>query len=284
MTNIEMATPSYFAVLGVPIVRGRPFDNFDRLDSERVAIVSAEVAATYWPGQDPIGKTLGYRAVRHRVVGVAGNTRYRELIRSWPTVYFPVRQNPFSAERQLHPLLSLNVLAIRTRVSPESLVSSIRSVVRSLDPEMPLDRAAMMDDLLDLELRTPRFHAVFTSSFSLIALLLAAAGVYSVFAAFVAQRLPELGIRSALGATPARLRALVLNRSGILILMGIGAGGIGAFFLSRLLGAFLYGVAPFDVPTLLGATALLAMVSLAATALPAGRAARVDALTLLKQE
>jgi ABC-type antimicrobial peptide transport system permease subunit len=149
---------------------------------------------------------------------------------------------------------------------------------------MPLDRAAMMDDLLDLELRTPRFHAVFTSSFSLIALLLAAAGVYSVFAAFVAQRLPELGIRSALGATPARLRALVLNRSGILILMGIGAGGIGAFFLSRLLGAFLYGVAPFDVPTLLGATALLAMVSLAATALPAGRAARVDALTLLKQE
>jgi hypothetical protein len=284
MTNIEMATPSYFAVLGVPIVRGRPFDNFDRLDSERVAIVSAEVAATYWPGQDPIGKTLGYRAVRHRVVGVAGNTRYRELTRSWPTVYFPIHQNPFSAERKLHPLLSLNVLAVRTRLSPESLVSSIRSVVRSLDPELPLDRIAMMDDLLDLELRTPRLHAVFTSSFSLIALLLAAAGVYSVFAAFVAQRLPELGIRSALGATPARLRSLVLNRSRNLVLTGIVVGGIAAWWLSRFLGGFLYGVAPFDVPTFLGTTVLLAVASLAATAVPARRAARVDPLTLLKQE
>jgi predicted permease len=284
LTNIDMATPSYFAVLGIPIVRGRPFDRFDRLDSERVAIVSADVAATYWPGRDPIGKMVGSGELRHRVVGVAGNTRYRELTRSWPTVYFPIHQNPFSAERKLHPLLSLNVLAVRTRVSPESLVSSIRSVVRSLDPELPLDRVARMDDLLDLELRTPKLHAVFTSSFSLIALLLAAAGVYSVFAAFVAQRLPELGIRSALGATPSRLRALVLNRSGNLILTGIAAGGIAAWWLSRFLAGFLYGVAPFDVPTLLGATALLAVVSLAATAVPARRAARVDPLTLLKQE
>ena len=284
LTNIEMATPSYFAVLGIPIVRGRPFDRFDRLDSERVAIVSAEVAATYWPGQDPIGKTVGSGERRHRVVGVAGNTRYRELTRSWPTVYFPIHQNPFSTERRLHPLLGLNVLAVRTRVSPESLVSSIRSVVRSLDPELPLDRVAMMDELLDRELRTPRLHAVFTSSFSLIGLLLAAAGVYSVFAAFVAQRLPELGIRSALGATPGRLRALVLNRSGHLILMGIAAGGIAAWWLSRLLGGFLYGVAPFDVPTLLGATALLSVASFAATAIPAHRAARVDPLTLLKHE
>jgi len=149
---------------------------------------------------------------------------------------------------------------------------------------MPLDRAAMMDDLLDLELRTPRFHAVFTSSFSLIALLLAAAGVYSVFAAFVAQRLPELGIRSALGATPARLRSLVLNRSWNLVLTGIGVGGFAAWWLSRFLSGFLYGVAPFDVPTFLGTTVLLAVASLAATAVPARRAARVDPLSLLKQE
>ncbi|HLE69813.1 MAG TPA: ABC transporter permease [Vicinamibacteria bacterium] len=284
MTNIEMVTPSYFAVLGIPIVQGRPFDRFDRLDSERVAIVSAEVAATYWPGQDPIGKMVGYEELRHRVVGVAGNTRYRELTRSWPTVYFPIHQNPFSAERKLHPLLSLNVLAVRTRLSPESLVSSIRSAVRSLDPELPLDRIAMMDDLLDLELRTPRFHAVFTSSFSFVALLLAAAGVYSVFAAFVAQRLPELGIRSALGATPARLRSLVLNRSRNLVLTGIVVGGIAAWWLSRFLGGFLYGVSPFDVPTFLETTALLAVASLAATVVPARRAARVDPLSLLKQE
>ena len=284
LTNIEMATPSYFAVLGIPIVRGRPFDNFDRLDSERVAIVSEEVAARYWPAQDPLGKTVGSGERRHRVVGIAGNTRYRELIRAWPTVYFPIHQNPFSAERQLHPLLSLNVLAVRTRLSPEGLVSSIRDVVRTLDPDLPLDRVAMMGDLLDLELRTPRFHAVFTSSFSLIALLLAAAGVYSVFAAYVAQRLPELGVRSALGATPGRLRALVLNRSCKLILMGIVAGGLGAFGLSRFLGGFLYGVGPFDVSTLLGAVGLLATASLVATAVPAGRAARVDPLALLKHE
>ncbi len=284
MTNIEMATPSYFAVLGIPIVRGRPFDRFDRLDSERVAIVSAEVAATYWTGQDPIGKTVGSGELRHRVVGVAGNTRYRELTQSWPTVYFPIHQNPFSAEQKLHPLLGLNVLAVRTRLPPESLVSPIRSVVRSLDPELPLDRLAMMDDLLDRELRTPRLHAVFTSSFSLIALLLAAAGVYSVFAAFVAQRLPELGIRSALGATPARLSSLVLNRSRNLVLAGVVVGGIAAWWLSRFLGSFLYGVASFDIATLVGTTTLLALVSLLATAIPAQRAARVDPLTLLKHE
>lgn len=284
MSAIEMVAPNYFAVLGIPIIRGRAFSPFDRLESERVAIVSEEVAAKYWPGQDPIGKTLGYRELRHRVVGVAGNTRYRELTRPWQTVYYPIRQNPFSSEGKLHPLLNQNFLAVRTRLPADSLVGAIRGAVRSVDEEIPLDRIAMMGDLLDVELRAPRFHAVATSSFSLIALLLAAAGVYSVFAAFVAQRLPELGVRSALGATPARLRALVLNRSRDLIVMGVVAGGIGAFFLSRFLGAFLYGVAPFDAPTLIGATALLATVSLTATAVPAQRAARVDPLSVLKHE
>ncbi len=284
LTNIEMATPSYFAVLGIPIVRGRAFDRFDRLDSERVAIVSAEVAASYWPGQDPIGKTVGSGELRHRVVGVAGNTRYRELTRSWPTVYFPIQQNPFSIERKLHPLLGLNVLAVRTPLVPESLVRPIQGVARSLDPELPLDRIATMDHLLDLELKTPRLNAILTSSFSLIALLLAAAGVYSVFAAFVAQRLPELGIRSALGATPARLRSLVLNRSRNLVLAGVVIGGLGAFFLSRLLESFLYGVEPFDIPTFTGAIAVLAMTGVAATAIPAWRAARVDPISVLKHE
>jgi len=284
MTNVEMSAPNYFAVLGIPIVRGRAFSLFDRLETERVAIVSAEVAATYWPGQDPIGKFLGYRQIQHRVVGVAGNTRYRELTRSWPTVYFPVRQNPFSPERKLHEALTPRVIAIRTLLPPEGLAGSIRSAIRSLDEEIPLDRIAMMEGLLDVELRAPRLHAVAASSFSLIALLLSAAGVFSVFAAFVAQRLPELGIRSALGATPDRLRALVFNRSGYLILTGIVAGGIGAFCLSRFLGGFLYGVASFDVPTFFGATVLLAIVSLAATAVPARRAAHVDPLSLLKQE
>jgi predicted permease len=281
MTNIEMVMPSYFSVLGIPILQGRGFDNFDRLDSERVAIVSAEVAESYWPGQDPIGKTVGGGEVWHRVVGVAGNTRYRELTRSWPTVYYPIRQNPFGA-RQLHPLLSPRSLAVRTRLPPERLANSIRSVVRSLDSELPVDRIATMGELLDVELRAPRFHVAFASSFSLIALLLAAAGVYSVFAAFVAQRLPELGIRSALGATPARLRALVLHRSFHLILAGMAAGSLGAFGVSRFLGGFVYGVAPFDVPTLLGAISLLAAASLGASYVPARRAGRVDPLALLK--
>jgi predicted permease len=284
MTNIENVDPSYFAVLGIPIVRGRPFDASDRLDSERVAIVSAEVAETYWPGQDPIGKTLGYKDLRHRVVGVAGNTRYRQLTKAWPTVYYPLRQNPFSADARLHPLLSPYGLAVRTRIPPDDLVGSIRSAIRDLDDEIPLDRVATMNALLDRELRAPRFHAVATSSFSFIALLLAAAGVYSVFAAFVAQRLPELGVRSALGATPGRLSVLVLNRSGTLVLMGIATGAFVAFLLSRWIEGFLYGVAPFDLPTLLGVALLLATVSLAATSVPARRAARVDPLSLLKQE
>jgi predicted permease len=284
MTNVEMIAPNYFAVLGIPLIRGRAFSQFDHVETERVAIVSAEVAATYWPGQDPIGKLLGYRETLHRVVGVAGNTRYRELTRSWPTVYFPVRQNPFSPERKLHEALTPGVIAVRTRLPAEAMVSSIRNVIRNLDDELLVDRIALMEDLLDVELRAPRFHAVAASSFSLIALLLSSAGVFSVFAAFVAQRLPELGIRSALGATPSLLRAMILNRSGTLILTGIVAGCIAAWWLSRLLGGFLYGVAPFDIPTLVGAVGLLATASLAATAIPAWRAARVDPLSLLKHE
>jgi predicted permease len=281
-TNAEMVSPSYFSVLGIPILRGRAFDDTDRLDSERVGIVSAEVAETYWPGQDPIGKTFGFRKVRSRVVGVAADTRYRELMKPWPTVYFPMRQNPFSTEPRLHPLLNQSAIAVRTRLAPLAMAGSIRRAVRDLDAEIPLDRVGTMEDLLDAELRQPKFHAAAASTFSLVALLMAAAGVYSVFAAFVAQRLPELGIRSALGATPARLRALVLHRSFHLVLAGIAGGSLGAFGLSRFLGGFVYGVAPFDVPTLLGAITLLAAASLGASYVPARRAGRVDPLPLLK--
>jgi predicted permease len=282
-TNVEMVDPSYFSVLEIPVIRGRAFSHFDRLSSERVAIVSEEVAEIYWRGQDPIGKTFGTRQARSRVVGVVGDTRYRELMRPWPTVYFPMRQNPFSSEPSLHPLLNQNGFAVRTRLPPESIAGAVTASIRSRDPELVL-RVAMMEELLNEDLRAPKFHAAFASSFSLIALLLAAAGVYSVFAAFVAQRLPELGVRSALGATPARLRALVLKRGWNLVLAGITVGGIAAWWLSRFLSGFLYGVAPFDVPTLLGATVVLVTVSVAATAIPALRAGRVDPLILLKQE
>jgi putative ABC transport system permease protein len=281
-TNVEMVSPAYFSVLGIPILRGRAFDDFDRLDSERVAIVSAEVAERYWPGQDPIGKTFGLRDVRSRVVGVAADTRYRELMKPWPTIYFSMRQNPFSTEPRLHPLLSQSGLAVRTRLAPLAMIGPVRRAVRDLDSEIPLDRVGTMEEVLDAELRQPKFHAAATSTFSFVALLLAAAGVYSVFAAFVAQRLPELGIRSALGATPARLRSLVLHRSIHLILAGIAAGSLGAFGVSRFLGGFVYGVAPFDVPTLLEAIGLLAAASLGASYVPARRAGRVDPLALLK--
>ncbi len=210
----EPVMPAYFQTLGVPILSGRTVTGADGPDSARVAIVSEAVGQRYWPGQNPIGKRL--KLTRDMdwttVVGVAADTRYRELTRSWMTVYFPAPQffffNPGS-------------LVVRTTGRPEALVPAIQQTIRNQESQLAIESVASMEELAGRELSRPRTALTVASVFALMAIVLAAVGVYGVLSYDVSQRRQELAVRSALGASPSAVFRAVVRRS-------VAMGAIGA--------------------------------------------------------
>jgi putative ABC transport system permease protein len=285
MANFEWVTPNHFRTLGIPILRGRPFEDRELSGGERVVIVSKAAADAHWPGEDPIGKTVRWqRGPLHRVVGVVSDLRYRELTRNWQSVYFPLGENPFSDDDAIHPFGVPHLLAVRTSGPPNAVIPSIRSTMARLEPDAPRDEIATMDSLFERELSAPKLQASLFTLFALVALLLAAVGLYSLFASSVAERLPEMGLRLALGATPARLLAMVWKQTARLAAAGVVAGLALAFVLSRLVERYLYGVPATDPWTYAGVALLLGGIALVATYAPARRAGRADPLSLLRIE
>jgi putative ABC transport system permease protein len=275
--SFEPVLPSFFRALGVPIVRGRAFDEADSQDAAPVAIVSESVARRYWPGQDPIGKRVRVteKAPWSSVVGVAADLRYRELTRDWLTVYFPAPQFFF---------FSPGSLVVRTAVPPQTLAGAIRGVVRAQEPHVPLEAFQAMDELLAHELSRPRTAFVVTGLFALLAIVLAAIGVYGVVAYEVGQRSRELAVRSALGASPGAIFRAVLRRSFALAVVGSGTGVAAAALGARGLSAVLYGVGPVDPFTFVIAPAALVLIVLLAACLPARQAASADPVSVLRSE
>jgi putative ABC transport system permease protein len=275
--NLEAVHPGYFATLGVGLVRGRAFEATDRGDSPRVAIVSEDVAARTWPGEDPIGKRLKLGAPDSNeewrtVVGVVRPTRYRELAAPPPTLYLPAEQF----------IVAAPFLVLRTS-SPLALVAAAaREGVRAADPAVQVSSVAPFAQRLAGRLARPRFRAFLIGFFGLAALLLSAIGLYAVMGAQVRERYPELGIRVALGARRSDLRRLVLGEglrlAGVGAVLGLGA----AVAVARLLRGLLFDVRPLDPLSLLGATVLLVGVSALASYLPARRATEVDPGSLLR--
>jgi putative ABC transport system permease protein len=270
----------YFRSLGIPVLRGRGFADADREGSTRVALVSEQVARRFWPGQDPIGKQIGFdpptSAGWWTVVGLVPETRYRALREPAPTVYLPYRQ--FG-----DVVTMITTVAVRTTGDPSTATPSIRRVVRSTDTDVVVTSAAPLHALVAGELAEPRLSAVLAGVFGAGALVLASLGLYAVLAFVVRQRTRELAIRHALGATPLRLRALVLRQA--LVLAGTGAvwGLLVALAGARLLRSLLFGVSPTDPLTLATVTATLILVALAAAYLPARRATRADAAAMLRE-
>ena len=261
--NFEAVYVPYFSTLGVAIVRGRAFTDADRDGSSRVAIVSDAMAAATWPGQDPIGKRLRFGGVASKnewltVVGVAGTTRYRELATPRPTLYIPAKQFMDSAR----------MLAIRTAAPPELVAGVVREAVRAADPAVRVTRIAPYSEYLRVPLAWPRFNTLLLVVFAGAALLLSAIGLYGVMAASVRQRHGEIGVRLAIGATPADVRRLVLGEGLRLSLIGAIAGLALAFAATRVLRGLLFETEPLDPPTLLAAAALLVVAAL--LAVPAG--------------
>jgi predicted permease len=274
-------TPQYFRTMGIPVLRGRDVSEADTSDRGWVAIVSASFAERYWPGQDPIGRTLRHRGQVRTVVGVVGDVRVRGLERiSEPQMYLPAEQIAPAAPANFDP----KDLVVRHAGQEDALVPAIRAIVRSADPEQPISDIRTMADVLAGETATRRTQLQVLGVLAGIAILLAAVGIYGLLAYMVAQRSQEIGVRLALGAEPARVGRMIFADGMRLALMGTVPGVLGAYAAGRGMSALLFGVAPWDPATFAAAIGLVLVITVAASAIPALRAVRVTPMSVLRAE
>jgi putative ABC transport system permease protein len=274
----------YFRVMGIRLRSGRNFTAQDNSTAPSVAIVSQNVARTLWPGEDALGQRLTMQSRPGpqdwlTVVGVVDDVRQESLTeKAHPAIYqhYPQVKFPF--------FLSHMTFTVRTAAQPGGMVAAMRGVLRDVDRNQSARSITTMTDLVATTTAEPRFQTRLIGIFSILALLLAAIGVYGVLACAVAERTREIGIRMALGAEKSDITRLVLKRSLLLVSAGVSLGVAGALAVTRVLAKFLFDVKPTDLPTFLAVAALLAVVGLLAGLLPAQRATRVDPLVTLRWE
>ena len=271
----------FLRAMRIPVVRGRGFTDAEAADSTaQVAIVSDALARRLWLGEDPVGKYIRLGAPDgpwKEVIGVAGNVRHTGLHAS-------VTQQVYIPERQWYWADDVVTLVARMRDDSGRSVSAISAAVRGVDSLQPIAKIATMHQVIARSTSQRRMGLLLFGVFSGIALLLASAGVYGILVGSVEERTREIGLRSAMGATPARIVALVLSQAGRLAVVGIALGAAGALALSRYLRSLLYGVEPTDPAMLALAVATVIAVSLTACLVPARRAVRVDPVTALRAD
>jgi putative ABC transport system permease protein len=272
--------PSFFDVLGIPLLAGRNFNSNDTPGSEPVCIVSRSAAEALWPGREAIGQKLlvgksSETNLWHRVIGVVGDTKWHaaETGKGFE-VYYSHRQWPDSA---IHFLL-------RIEGNPATLIPQVRRAIHEVNPDIAINEIKPMDDVITEALWQRRLWGALFALFAGVALLLAAVGVYGVMSYLVSQRVREIGIRVALGARPLDLHRLIIGQGLRLLGLGFGFGLIGAIALSQLMSSLLFGVTNHDLPTFGVVSLLLAVVALAACFFPARRAAKVDPMIALRME
>lgn len=279
-------SPGYFEAMNTPLVRGRYFNQSDTADSPLVIIVDEKLAEKFWPGQDPLGRRMypptgmdDPMAITpatkfYTVVGVVKEVQVVGLASSIPLVgayYFAQSQNP---DRGVS-------LALRTRTDPESVINTLRSKVAQINPELPVYSVNTMMELMEESLISRRVPMLLAGAFAIVAVFLSAIGVYGVLAYQVSQRRREIGIRMALGSTTREVFGLVLGDGLKIAGAGLALGLAGTYFVGEAMRSQLYEVAPND-PAVIGIVSLvLTVVAVAATIIPARRAARVNPLTAL---
>ena len=281
MAAFVVTSAGYFETLGIPLKKGRAFDERDgRPGTDPVVIVDESLAARHWPGQDPIGKRfkLGDASSKRpwmTVVGVVGDVRQRSLDA-------PIRQTMYVPHAQ-QPVRGLTV-AVRTAAPPLALADAMRRTIHDLDRNLPISDVFTMDRVVVRSLWQPRLFSWTFAVFGAAALVLAVVGVYGVVSYSVAQRTREIGIRLALGAERGRIGAMVLRQGMCATAIGIGIGLAGAVAVTRVMGALLYGVSPLDPATFGLVTLVLAGTALVACLVPAWRATKVEPLVALRYE
>jgi predicted permease len=277
LVRANIVGAGYFKTLGIPMLNGREFADTDRFDTPTVVIVNEAMARRFWPNQDAVGKRLKLikDTTAREVVGVVRNTKANSLTEEdQPYLYLPLSQ---------HYTPTATIYA-RTTSAPEQLAAAVRREVQTLDPSLPVFDVRTLREQTDRSLWAERSTAVLLTLFGLLALLLAAGGIFGIVSYFISQRTRDIGIRIALGAQPAAVIRLVMGE--VLALVGLGVVlGVGATLaLTHLLRSLLYGISPTDLFAFISAPAVLFAVALLASFLPARRAARIDPLRTLRAQ
>jgi putative ABC transport system permease protein len=284
-TQVRTVSPGFFAALHVPILEGRDFNDLDRQDKEPVVVISQSVAQRMFPGRDalnrhlwwtdPVIKFIGMEPTPRRIVGVVADIDDTHVIPSPTlTVYDPMEQQGLFGGR----------LFVHTHSDPYALVTPITQLIRSMSADQPVEKAATLEDVRAEVLTPDRLNSLVFGGFALVALAIAIVGVAGVLAFSVSARTREFGIRLAVGSQPSRLLAGVIREGAVMAAVGIVAGAVGGYILARLAGSYLLEMKmPSPLPVLASAVILL-VAAVAASALPAARAARIDVIQALRAE
>ncbi|HXR74896.1 MAG TPA: ABC transporter permease [Bryobacteraceae bacterium] len=276
----SVVTPGTFAALGIPLKRGRDFEDRDSVNAPLTAVINEALARKAFPGRDPIGRIIfaGLDSEKPMtIVGVVGDVRQWGPAREpSPEIYMPYEQHTPAAGATLSVI-------VRTTSSPKALTSTLRRSVHELAPDAPV-KFTTMEAFLYEEVAAPRFRTLLLGVFAGLSLCLAMAGVYGVTAYTVGQRSNEIGLRMAMGATPGDVLRLILRHSVALAVAGMALGFVGSLAGTRMMTSLLFEVKPSDRGTYAGVAIVLGVVVLAATYLPARRAAKLDPLVALRQE
>ncbi len=273
--EVRYVTPDYFRAMGIPLRAGRLLTARDDAKAPPVMVINEAMARQFFPNDNPIGKHVNYNARDNEVVGIVGNVKHFGLGAKVP----PELYTPFPVD----PVHGMAIVA-RTDASGVPLAAILREEIHNLDKDLALTQYRSMESLLSNSVAEPRFRSVLLGAFAMLALLVAAVGIYGVLAFGVAARTQEFGIRMALGAQPGDVLGLVLGEGMKVTAAGILAGFAGALILARFIQSLLFEVAPNDPMALAGVTVLLTLVALGACWLPARRATQVDPIVALRHE
>ena len=277
LTTINSVSPAFFDTLRIPVVRGRTFSDTDRADTAPVAVVTEAMAKHFWPDEDALGKRFHFFGdpTLRQIVGIVGNTVVVAIgEQPQPVVYQPMTQaySPFA------------VVDVRTSGEPEAAISTVRSVVQSLDPNLAITNVQTIHEMMDQALWAPRMGAALLTLFGGLALILAAIGVYGVLSYSVNQQRHEIGVRMALGAQGRDVLRLVVGQGLRLAAVGLASGLILAAIFARMLASLLFSVSATDPGTFLSVAGVLLLVAVVACYVPAKRATLVDPLVALRYE
>jgi predicted permease len=281
----RLVTADYFKALGIQIVKGRAFTPHDNAAANRVAVIDEALARRYWPERNPIGEHLNIEDAPNgrdvEIIGVVSAVKHVSLDEPvTPTLYTPIAQMP----EQNVPFFAANSsLAIRTTADPAGLENSVRQVVRSVDPNVPISSSKTMEQVLSSSIAARRFNLILLLIFAATAVLLAVTGVYAVISYSVTQRSSEIGIRIALGAQSTDVLRLVLGQGIKLIAIGLLLGMAGALAATRLVTGLLFGVSAIDPASFMIAALMLGIVALCASYFPVRKAGRLDPVVALRR-
>lgn len=275
---LQVVGGDYFRTLKIPLRSGRLFTSFDGSDAPKVAIVNEAAVQQYFSGDDPIAKNItlaGNSKPAYRIVGVVGNIRQLALEKeSGPEVFLTYEQSPWAEYS----------LILKTKGNPTDAISGVRSVIRAVDPDVPLTKISTMEKLLEGSAMDRRLKATAFNIFAMLGCILAAVGLYGLLSHWVRRRTREIGVRMALGATGSDVLRMIIKRGVLLITIGVVVGVILSLLVNRLFLGLLYGVSATDFPTILGVCLFIVITGLTACYVPAYRATKVDPVIALRNE